>query len=386
MTVYHLGVDLEPRSGGTFRSVGNFSRAVTNLGYQAKIVSFTSNRSSVQTEGIAQVATSRGPLAGRYRWWAGCYTGAIGNLLKDADAIFLHGLFIHPLVHAALWALRHSVPYIVVPHGSLDPYVFTYRAWRKRAWMALYRDLMLASPAGVIFATQAERAKAYGAPEESQARVINWPVPMVADYSKARAAELIRTRHHLAPGSRIALFCGRMHPLKRPLETIRAFQQVAGQDWVLLLVGPPTSELGESELKQICARGGGRCLFVGPVYGQELFDYYRAAELLLLLSQKENFGYTAAEALACGVPAVVSGGVDLSHQIREVRCGFVVQDCTADGLMAALEEVLAMPPDELEAFGRRGRAWARSELSEQKFCQGLSVLLEAVVDPARERS
>lgn len=384
MRTIHLGVDLEPKTGGTYRSVLNFLGSLSRLGVDVKICSFSARPPSAAVPNIVRVQTARRLPASAYYFWSGCYTKRLDSLLDRADAVFLHGLFIHPFVHAALWCRRKRVPYAVIPHGSLDPWVFTYRRYRKELWLRLYGRLMLEDSSSVIFASQREKDKATRRWRIPNAEVINWPVPPVPGFDKAGVRHELRLACGLPEKCRIALFCGRIHPMKRPVETIETFLRTAPPDWVLLLVGPHSPEVPEAMITKLCADSAGRCRYMGAVCGERLADFYRAADLLVLMSHRENFSYAVTEALASGVPVVISDGVDLSSDIARESCGFVI-DSSADRqtVECELRKCFACEPALLHSMGARGQDWVRRELSEERFRERIGTLCRSITAPPK---
>jgi glycosyltransferase involved in cell wall biosynthesis len=82
----------------------------------------------------------------------------------------------------------------------------------------------------------------------------------------------------------------------------------------------------------------GGVLFTGPLYGDAKWAAYRDADLFVLPSQNENFGNTAAEAVACGTPVLVTDRCGIAP-IVDRRAGLVVpHDCAS--LEAGLEKIL----------------------------------------------
>ena len=75
----------------------------------------------------------------------------------------------------------------------------------------------------------------------------------------------------------------------------------------LVFAGPDEGSM-QSRLKQTAARLGvaARVHFTGGVFGEEKWSAYRDADVFVLPSQNENFGNTAAEAVAAGLPVVVT--------------------------------------------------------------------------------
>jgi glycosyltransferase involved in cell wall biosynthesis len=390
MTVINVGVNLVPSAGGVAHCVGLFTSAFRNLKYTSEVLSFNRRGKYVPdselllSRGRRFVTVPEVPLLNRY-YWCPEYFGSLRPLLNAADLLFIHGLFFHPGIRAATYARKLGLPYVVVSHGSLDPWTFSYRRWRKRAWMWQAGNDLLSGAHAVIYSTTAEQQKAQGIVKAAGC-VIRWPVEFVPDYDKAAAIGRAQQALGLPLSSRIAMFCGRVHPIKMPLETIQAFLHAAPPHWVLLLIGPPTTEIPQRLIESVCQSTNGRCRYIGPAYGQSLQEYYKAAEALVLFSHKENFSHVTAEALACGVPVVVSTGVDLACDLDRaaVHCSVVACDTSPQSLAQALRTALLRPSEELTAMGQWGRAWVRENLSSTRFETNIATLCASAQDNSRK--
>src|SRR5258708_31844413 len=85
----------------------------------------------------------------------------------------------------------------------------------------------------------------------------------------------------------------------------------------------------------------GEVLFTEPLYSDAKWGAYRDAVLFVLPSQNENLGNTAAEAVACGTPVLVTDRCGIAP-IVDQRAGLVVpHDCAA--LESGLEQILGDP-------------------------------------------
>jgi glycosyltransferase involved in cell wall biosynthesis len=380
MKVVNVGINLIPSRGGIYNTVTSFARAFKELDYGGRVLNCGRSTESHSEFGSSWtfIKTSPLPVLRQYFFWHGFWTGAAQEVIGAPDLVFIHGLFYHTAAAAAAYCRRRGIPYILVSHGSLDPVVFTYRWIRKEAWTRIYRKRLLVESSAVVFSTRTEAEKAAKWTSGSKVRIIPWPVEHIPDYDKYRARAMLLEKYDLPRQTRVAIFCGRLDPIKRPLETIRHFKATAGSDWALLLVGPPTDRLPVAAVEAACREPGPRSIWVGPAYGQNLIDHFRAAELFILLSAKENFSHATAEALALGVPVFLSRGVDLWRDLAPADCSFVAPDDQSGPLRAALARVLSSDPDELGAAGKRGRDWVRKELSAERFAQRLGELCEAV--------
>src|ERR1035441_7474978 len=79
--------------------------------------------------------------------------------------------------------------------------------------------------------TRTEAEKAAKWTSGSKVRIIPWPVEHIPDYDKYRARAMLLEKYDLPRQTRVAIFCGRLDPIKRPPETIRHFKATAGRDW-----------------------------------------------------------------------------------------------------------------------------------------------------------
>jgi glycosyltransferase involved in cell wall biosynthesis len=381
MQILNVGINLVPSCGGIYQTVTSFTNAFAAWNYDARVLSFGRPAEDCLEFNVPSrfIQTSRFPVLKQYHFWPGFYTGAVRSLIGVPDVVFIHGLFYHAAGAVAGYCRRRGIPYVVVSHGSLDPFVFTYRRIRKQAWTRIYRNRLLVQASVVLFSTAAEAEKATKWTLGSNVQVVPWPVGFVPEYDKSRAKASLLERYALTSKARLALFCGRVDPIKRPLEMIREFKATASMDWVLLLVGPRSDRLPIQAVEAACRQPGPRCIYVGPAYGESLRDHFRAADLFILMSHKENFSHVTAEALASGVPVFLSRGVDLWRDLEHVGCSFVTpvgQDHDS-GTAVAWARVLGMGTEELAAAGRKGRDWARKELSVERFAERVKALCES---------
>jgi glycosyltransferase involved in cell wall biosynthesis len=102
-----------------------------------------------------------------------------------------------------------------------------------------------------------------------------------------------------------------------------------------------------------------RVTFTGPVYGQDKVDLLMRADLFVLPTQNENFGLVVGEALAAGIPAIVTNGAPWKGLETE-DCGWWI-DHGVDPLLAALKTATSLPASARKEMGQRGRAWVERD-------------------------
>jgi glycosyltransferase involved in cell wall biosynthesis len=379
--ILQVGVRLDPASGGTFQSAVNWREALQRLGHQTLFANVSVSATS--TSEVVVSRPTRLPMSGSFGWCRGDEVRKLYKAVERADVVIIHGLYFHASGVVAEIASKRRIPLITVLHGGLDPFVFSYRALRKRAWLRIHREALFGK-SYVICATNGERIKAQTYVPPENLRVIGWPVKTHSDDGKAEARLEIRRRHGIPPDCNLVLFCGRIHAVKRPFETVSAFLDASLPNSVIMMIGPANSE-DEGRLRAIAAGSDHRCIYAGAVFGPALHTYYRAADSFVSFSRKENFGYTIMEAVGFALPVLVSSQLDISPEIADSRSGFVVGDVSNQGMVSAFQSFACLGAEERLAMAARGREWVASQFSCEKFTADVGKLLGEVL-PGVERS
>lgn len=145
-------------------------------------------------------------------------------------------------------------------------------------------------------------------------------------------------------GQRVALFVGRMDPLKGLDLLLEATHQLREElpDLRLLVVGGDASPESEEGRVRDLARELGlaeRVRFVGAVPQSELVDYYSAADVCVVPSYYESFGLVAVEALACGTPVIASRVGGLPGVVKHGQNGLLVNNRTPEDFAAGIAKL-----------------------------------------------
>lgn len=324
---------------------------------------------------LAATVKVLGGKIGRYYYAPDFKLQEAEALIATADLVFLHGLFTHPPVWAAAACRRHDVPYAVALHGILDPWALQKSRLAKQVWMRCFGDRILQQAAAVVCATRREADKV--APllhGTTPVRVISWAceIPDEARIFARRAA--LRRELGFREGDRVLVFLGRIHSMKRPLELVRLVAEFGAEDLKLLVIGPDddvTRADLEAEARKLNWAG---LRTIGPVFGDGKFDYLGAGDAFVSLSYRENFNYALAEAMAAGLPPILSPGNDLGWEFSDRRFSWQLQSDNPAEARGALGEFLLMPDEELRQRGAAAREWARRNLSLERLRENLESL------------
>lgn len=322
------------------------SIALDRLGHAVELVTLQEPRQEWAVEWPGTVnclgrASTRYLYNGDLRAW-------ISERARQFDAIVIHGLWRY--TSAGVWrGLRGlGVPYYVFPHGMLDPYFKQAHPWKhlqKNLCWRVVEHRVLRDAQAVLFTCEEERRRArltfpaYACHE----RVVGLGIARPPNGAVAQK-EAFLAAHPMLAGKRIVLFLGRIHPKKGCDLLIHAFARVASHDPSLRLVMAGPDECGwQAELQELAQQLGisERAVWTGPLYGALKWGAMRTADVFALPSHTENFGITVAEAMACGLPVLISREVNIWREIESDGAGLVAAD-DLDGTASLLERWLAM--------------------------------------------
>ncbi|MBX3500140.1 MAG: glycosyltransferase [Alphaproteobacteria bacterium] len=362
MRILHLIATLNRESGGPAQACVEMAAAVARRGHDVSI--YTTNW---KEGGVEDVPTDRpverDGFAVRYfpvhapRFWKPslAMARALSRDMAGFDVVHLHSIYLfHDLV-GGHYARRRGVPYIVRPHGMLDPYIRAHHRARKWLMEAAFQNRVLRHATAIHYTSDIEREIstpfAMGAPP----RVVPLGVDL-SGFDALPSPEIFHQRFPETRGKTIVLFLSRLH-FKKGLDLLLpAFAQLAATDPTLHLViaGPDDGMLGQC--REWAARDGvaGRVTFTGMLRGADKLSAFAAARLFALPSYSENFGIAAVEAMAAGLPVVVSDQVNIWRELK-AGGGATVIACTRDALTTAMTPLLADAGAASEA-GRRARA------------------------------
>lgn len=277
------------------------------------------------------------------------------------DCVVIHGLWRY--VGVGTWrALRRSAtPYVVMPHGMLDPwfkreYPFKHlKKWMFWPWTE-YRVLKDAT--AVVFTCEEERRRArqsfwlYRCNETVGTQAVATPTGDPA----AQRIEFLQ-RHPELAGKRILLFLGRIHPKKGCDLLVSAFAGAAAADPRLHLVmaGPCHDDWKSNLQREADKLGAARHItWTGMLSGDLKWGAFHSAEAFILPSHQENFGIAVAEALACSVPVLISDQVQIWREIEQDGAGMVEPD-DLGGTVRLLRRWLELSPTQRGAMAERAR-------------------------------
>jgi len=121
-----------------------------------------------------------------------------------------------------------------------------------------------------------------------------------------------------------------------------------------------------------------RITWAGMLSGTVKWGAYRAAEVFVLPSHSENFGIVVAEALACGLPVLISDKVNIWCEIAASQAGIVASD-TLDGTRELFTRWIGMSTEQQKRMGQQAKACFETCFEVNQTASGFADLLGRIV-------
>jgi len=299
---------------------------------------------------------------------------------KNYDLVHAHGLFSYATIPAAYWASHYKVPYIVRPFGVLNRWgMANRRRWLKKISFNLIESRILVGAAAIHYTSEQERLEAAELGVRGRPVIIPNSVEIPPGIYKTACGQF-RARHPGLAERTVILFLSRLDQKKGLDLLLPAFARVLMREpsATLVIAGDGEPAFVEA-IKQEAVRLGitRSLLWTGFLTGEDKWAALLDADVFVLPSYSENFGVAVIEAMACGLPVVVSDQVAIHGEISEAKAGLVVA-CEAQALTEALVTLLERGPLRSE-MGKRGITLVRTKYSPEIMKRELLALYRDLV-------
>ncbi|HMG84950.1 MAG TPA: glycosyltransferase [Terracidiphilus sp.] len=342
MRLLHLIHTANPASGGPIEGIKQIASVGLARNIEIEILTLDPPNASylrnfpVKIRALGAVGASKYGYSSQFVPW-------LRQNHRNYDCVIINGIWQFHSYGGWLALHKTETPYVVFTHGMLDPWFRRHypikhlKKWLYWPW-ADYR--VLRDARAVLFTTEQERSLA---PESFWLYRAN---PYVVGYgTRVPKFDVEALRYEFFArfpdlrNKRLAIFIGRIHPKKGLDLLIEAFHRTLARDpnWHLLIVGP--DQIGwQADLQRLSGTLGikDRITWTGMLQDERKWAALAASEVFVLPSHQENFGIVVAEALACGVPVLLSNQVNIWREIESANAGFVEAD-TLSGTVNLLE-------------------------------------------------
>jgi poly(glycerol-phosphate) alpha-glucosyltransferase len=365
------------RAAGVWAGVARLGKALADSGLEVEIFGIADARSETAGAGWDGPPLRLHEVVGSAAFG---YAPRLARSLRERQPSLLHanGLWMYPSLASRRWSRRARRPYLISPHGMLDPWAVRNAAWKKRLAGWLFEDGHLAGAACLQAVTEAEaRAiRAYGL------RNPICVVPYCIDLPEHPVLPRPAWARDIEQDRRILLYLGRLHPKKGLENLLRAWKDVqstaAGRDWLLVVAG--WDQGGHARrLERIAEALGitGSLRFVGPQFDHDKAASLAGADAFVLPSLSEGLPVAVLEAWSHGLPVLMT---EACHLPEGFAAGAALPIGTDPaGIAAGLRRLFALSDAERREMGARGRALVRQRFTWASVADQMSAVYRWVL-------
>jgi len=322
--------------------------------------------------------------------------------LHNPDIMHSHGIWTYSSIVTRSFSNRNKIPYMISPHGMIDPWALKNSYWKKFPAYYLYERSHLngASCLRALCESEAAAFRKFGL--KNPIAIIPNGIDMRDEQQGQRGA----TGGKSGSDRRKLLFLGRIHPKKGLINLIKAWSKTRnflkngerGAQWQLVIAG---WEQGghQRELKRLCGELGlsvwvkksdsneasssklipdsADIIFYGSAFGREKDELLQLADAFILPSFSEGLPMAVLEAWAYGLPVVMTPECNLPE-------GFAADAAIKIGTDAAsitegVDSLLSMEDNDLNAMGARGRELVRERFTWKIVAEQMSSTYEWIL-------
>ncbi|MGB7160676.1 MAG: glycosyltransferase [Tepidisphaeraceae bacterium] len=326
MRVLHINSSIDPISGGTAAALSGLAKAQARAGMKVTVLATwvaapgVDAAKQMEAAGVAvHSVRATDPMSRHPQLRA-----IVERHVRDADVVHVHAMWEAIQHQAARACQRLGVPYVMTPHGMLDPWNMSHGAMKKRLYLALRMRRNLERAAAIHFATEMERdwVARLRLPTPTIVEPLGVDVDEFADLPQAGS---FRDRHEQVGRRPMIAFLGRLHAGKGVELLIPALARMPSKNSVLVVAGPDSGYAATARKTATALGVADRVVFTGMLHGRDRLALLADADLFALPSYHENFGIAVIEALAVGTPVIVSDQVCLHREISDAGVGAVVR-------------------------------------------------------------
>ena len=370
MKVLHIALNYEPdfHMGGVVRSTSQLCRGLAKLGHEVTVFTTAHPKGDAATRATVNKPVEVGGVRVlRFRDYYKSYFPTIQMLISMKEVLQydlihiaeVYSLFAGPI---QFLAKRMKLPYIVSPRGGMaklfDPHLSATK--HRLYYWGLYRKHLQGASA-IHYTAKLERNESLRLKHKSPSFIVPNPINW-REFEHLPSKEEALASLDLPQHDKMILFLGRLDSRKALDVLIDSFHTARQkvEKTILVLAGPDFGE--ELRLRRMVSELGleREIIFTGFVNAEKRAQLFSVADLCTLVTYRgENFGISAAEAMAAGVPVLVSDETGIADDVEQYRCGAVTPVDTqqvGDTLVDLLQD-----DDALKQMGENGRKLVRTK-------------------------
>lgn len=291
------------------------------------------------------------------------------------DILHDNGLWMPHNHQLSSFAIAYNIPRVVHVRGMLQPWAVNHKKWKKKFAWFLYQKNDLKYAQCILTTSEQEASTVHSYELGASIRC----VPNGVDIQDGFLSEECIANQSHVNDKKVALFLGRIHPVKGLPLLIDAWAEVRPKGWVLKIAGPDEAGHKAEIEKLIRNRNLSDVVsLIGPVAKENKEALYLSTDLFVLPTYTENFGMVIGEALSYGIPVLTTKGAPWSI-LAEYNCGWWV-DISVEGIVEGLRQAVSCNKPVLWEMGSRGRKLIKEHFSWEAVSSKTISIYEEIIN------
>jgi len=400
----HLTASISRKAGGLFDAVSRLVQSQKQQGMDVKVFGLLDEFAGEDLKAwnpvpVAAFKPSWPNLIGR----SPKFFEALNDFAPDIS--HTHGLWLYPGITVKNYSRKNNRPYLVSPHGMLDPWAMKNSRWKKQIAWRLFEQEHLRGARCLRALCVSETNSIRQLQLKNDIAVIPNGIDLPENGRWKSEGGNPPWKNHVEPGRKTLLYLGRIHPKKGLVNLLKAWAESQkpevrsqkSEKWVLAIAGWDQGG-HEAELKRLCdelkipfadirkekAESGKQkadfppsVVFLGPQFNGNKAACYRHCDAFVLPSFSEGLPMVVLEAWANSKPVIMTPECNLPEGFQAGAALKV--EATEAGMVAGLNELQRMTDNERTAMGSRGHDLVVERFTWSRVAQQLQSVQEWVL-------
>ncbi len=388
MKVLHIIPSIAAVRGGPSKAVIEMVKSLQNANCEVTIATTNDNGETLLDVPLTELQEYQGvpvkffarfsPKISAIREFAfsASFTRWLWQNIDQYDLLHVHAIFSYTSTATMAIARLKNVPYIVRPLGQLCQWSLQQSQRKKQLYLRVIEQANLNHAKAIHFTTKAECDEAQELGLKAPGVII--PHGLTIAPKIASASLQLRQWLHLPEDEPVILFMSRIHPKKGLEILIQALAQLLDQQFTFVIAGSGDPNY-EKEIHACLQQSemGDRTRMLGFIEGEKKDLLLQGSDLFALTSYSENFGVAVLEALASGLPCVVTPGVALSTVVKQQDLG-IISEMDEAAIATAIRTCL-LKPEVTKEKGDRARQFIFENYTWDKIAANLVEIYDAII-------
>lgn len=361
MNILHITPYVGENYGGISKMVLDLVRGISQFEIKVNLATTDANGNSKIKAPLEQWIQKQGYRVLYFPSWnrddlifSFKLTNWLVDNIKKYDLVHLHGVFTPQLSMAGWLCQKHNIPYVITPHGMLEPWALSYKSWKKKLYYRLLEQHLLQNSNAIHALNLLEKNNIKNLIPSNRIFVIPNGIHR-QEFESTPDPEIFYQQFLNTRSKTLILFLGRIDPKKGLDLLASAFAKIHHRfpNTHLIVAGPdsigflPTAQ--SYFAKQSCLDA---VTFTGMLSGELKYAAFAASSLYVAPSYSEGFSMSILEAMAAGLPCTITTTCNFPEAADAKAASVVPLD--ANAISEALIKFLENPQIAREV-GRRAR-------------------------------